>query len=141
MQACKHCLRTIFEKIVDIFGKQQFSCSFYTSMATSQHYHPQLIHFWTKISDKILKKCNFRQYYILRKYVNLWTFYNCEILLADKNPLFPCLSFYGLKICFDPKLFAEPKFFLGLKLFSVPKFFVKTKKIFTKNLFGLKKKF
>ena len=29
LQACKQCLKTIFEKIVDFLDKQQFSCRFY----------------------------------------------------------------------------------------------------------------
>ena len=55
----KYCLRTIFEKIVDIFDKQQIFGSFYTSMPTILHDYPQLIQvirkypmYWKKLQAK-----------------------------------------------------------------------------------------
>ena len=38
------------------------------------------------------KNCILGQYYMIRKYVNLWTFLNPENLLAEKNQLFSCLG-------------------------------------------------
>ena len=39
------------------------------------------------------KKGNFGNFYTIRKFVNLRTFFNPENRLADKNQLFPCLPF------------------------------------------------
>ena len=56
LQACKHCLQTIFEKIVEFSDKQGFFNSFCSSMPTSLYYYPQLIYFCLKRFDVLGKK-------------------------------------------------------------------------------------
>ena len=50
--ACGQLLMKLWTFLV----KQQFSCKFHPSMPTSLHYHPQLMHFCSKISDIIENK-------------------------------------------------------------------------------------
>ena len=62
----------------------------------SGHKSPILIHNQFIFLDIqfLGKNGNLSNIYMIRKYVNLWVFFNPENRLTDKNQLFSCLIFY-----------------------------------------------
>ena len=90
-QACKHCLWTIFEQIVDFFGQTTILLQFWPINA---HKYVLLSTINPPLLENIWydgKYCNFGHFYMLRIYVNLQSFLSPKNWLAVKNQLFPCL--------------------------------------------------
>ena len=88
----KHCLHTVFEIIVDIFG---WTTILFQFLPINAH-KPTLI---SKINIFLLENIQYNEnnnkfwhFYMLRNNVNLRTFFNPENWLADENQLFPCLG-------------------------------------------------